>query len=419
MTFFKASFRPIDCAIARFPLARELLVVAVSSCGFLSCSQKAEAPKKTTETGPAQSVQTIPVQAQPMERIVTVTGSFDAREQSTLTVKVPGRLQSVTVDVGSVVIKGDLLAQIDRTDYELRAKQAEAALAQARARLGLTLEGDDENVAIDDTGTVREARAVLVEAEKNRKRVRDLARDKISSPAELDTVEAAYTVATNRYQTAKEDVRERLALALQRRAELNLARRQFADCNVYSPFDGIVQQRRASIGEFLQTGTPLLVVADVDPLRLRLEIPERESLPIRAGQPVRVTIGQSSNVYTAEIARVSPMLSQSNRMLAVEADVPSRPELRPGLFAQASIIVSKEDLALSVPESAIAVFVGLEKVFIVQNGKALEKSVRTGRRNAGVVEILSGVKSGDRVILNPTKLRSGQAVIEEVHAKAR
>jgi RND family efflux transporter MFP subunit len=391
------------------------LALMISLC---SCARKADAQKKTTETGPAIPVKTAEAQFKPMERSVVVTGSFHAREQATLTVKVPGRLEKIAVDVGSVVKKGDLLAQIERSDYELRAKQSAAALAQARARLGLSLDGTDDEVKLEDTGPVREAKALLVEATKNRERVRQLAREKISSQSELDTVEAAYTVAATRYETALEDVRERLALVVQRRAAFNLAQKELADSSVLAPFDGIVQQRRASLGEFLQTGTPLLVIADVDPLRLRLEVPERESLQVRAGQPIHVTVGESTNVYSAEIARVSPMLTASNRMLIVEADVPARQELRPGLFAQARIVVSKNDPALSVPESAVTSFVGLEKVFVMQNGKALEKSVRTGRRNDGSVEILSGIKAGDKVILNAVKMRSGQAVIEEVNAKA-
>lgn len=393
------------------------LFLAFALLPFGACSRNADAQKKLPENAAPQPVKTVKAEIKPMERSVTVTGSFNAREQATLTVKVPGRLEKIAVDVGSVVKKGDVLAQIDRTDYELRAEQARAALAQARARLGLPLEGDDDKIDLEKTGPVREAKALLEEATKNRKRIRELTRDKISSQSELDTVEAAYTVAATRYETALEDVRERLALVGQRRAELNLAQKQLTDSRVLAPFDGIVQQRRASLGEFLETGTPLLVVADVNPLRLRLEVPERESLRVRVGQPVRVTVGHSTNVYSAEVARVSPMLSQTNRMLVVEADVPARTELRPGLFAQASIVVSKNDPALSVPEAAITSFVGLEKVFVVENGKALERSVRTGRRNNGFVEILFGIKAGDKVILNPGKLRSGQAVIEEGNAK--
>ncbi|MEO5802318.1 MAG: efflux RND transporter periplasmic adaptor subunit [Verrucomicrobiota bacterium] len=395
-------------------------VIAFALCvSICSCGRKSDSSKKVSETGTAQAVKTTKAQSRPMERKVTVTGSFHAHEQATLTVKSPGRLQRVAVDVGSVVKKSDLLAQIDRGDYELRVKQAEAALAQARARVGLPLQGDDDQIDLEKTGTVLQAKALFEEATKNRKRIRELTRDKISSQSELDTVEAAYTVASSNYQTALEEARERLALVAQRRAEFNLAQKQLTDASVHSPFDGIIQQRNASIGEFLQTGTPLMVIANLNPLRLRLEVPERDALEVLSGQPMRIAVGASSNIYSAEIARVSPMLSESNRMLTVEADVPAKPELRPGLFAEATIIVSKNDPALAVPESAIRSFVGLEKVFVVQQGKALEKSIRTGRRSDGFVEILSGVNAGDVVILNPGKIRSGQAVIEEADAKTR
>lgn len=354
-----------------------------------------------------------------MERTVVVTGSFHAREQSTLSVKVPGRLERIAVDIGSVVRKGDELARIERADYELRLGQAEAVLAQARAVVGLPLEGDDDKVDVEASGTIRQAKAVLDEAMKNRERVRQLRAEKIAAQSEMDTVEAAYAVALSRYQDALEEIRSRIALVLQRRAELNLARKQLADTVTTAPFDAIVHQRLANPGEFVQTGTPLAIIAAVNPLRLRLEIPERQSTRVRPGQRVRVTVGGSTNVHSAEIARVSPILIQANRMLLVEADVPATPELRPGLFAQAEIIVEENDPALCVPDAAISSFVGIEKVFVVKDGKALEKNIQTGRRRGNVVEVLSGVTAGDAVVLNPGRLRSQQPVVEEANAAAR
>jgi RND family efflux transporter MFP subunit len=272
---------------------------------------------------------------------------------------------------------------------------------------------------LEKTGTVLQAKALLEEASRNRNRIKELAEEKIAPQSELESAEAAYLVAVSRHQDALEQIRERQALVAQRRAELNLAQKQLSDTGIKSPFDGVIQQRSAGLGEFLETGTPLLVIADVDPLRLRLEIPERESLQVRPGQPLRIFVGESTNVFQAEISRVSPMLSESNRMLVVEADVPASRELRPGLFAEATIVISEKDSALVIPESAITSFVGLEKTFIIQNGKAVEKSIRTGRRNGGFVEILSGVAAGDKIILNPGKVRSGQMVIEEADAKTR
>ncbi len=398
--------------------AGQAVLLALVICFTPSC-RKSSSGKPAKEPLTVKSVKTARAELKPMDRTVIVTGSFHAREQSTLSVKVPGRLEKITVDIGSVVRKGDELARIERADYDLRVKQAEAVLAQARAVVGLPLEGEDDRIEVENTGTIRQAKAVLDEAAKNRERVKQLRAEKIAAQSELDTVEAAYAVALSRYQDALEEIRGRAALVLQRRAELNLARKQLTDTVTTAPFDGIVHQRLANPGEFVQTGTPLAVIAAVNPLRLRLEIPERESTQVRPGQHVRVTVGGSTNVYSAEIARVSPILVETSRMLLVEADVPAAPELRPGLFAQAQIIVNQDEPAVCVPEGAISSFVGIEKVFVVKAGKALEKNVRTGRRRGIFVEVLSGVAAGDVVVLNPGRLRSEQPVIEEANAAAR
>ena len=86
-----------------------------------------------------------------MERTVAATGTLAAQEQGTLSIKVPGRLLTLAVDLGSVVKKGDILAQVDPQDYELRVRQAVAALAQSRAALGLPLDGANDAVEIEKT----------------------------------------------------------------------------------------------------------------------------------------------------------------------------------------------------------------------------------------------------------------------------
>jgi RND family efflux transporter MFP subunit len=398
--------------------AAQIFLMGLSAATFAACGRVDSKPAARAPLE-AKPVKTAHAELKPMDRTVVVTGSFHAREQSTLSVKVPGRIERIMVDIGSVVRKGDELARIDRSDYELRVQQAEAVLAQARALVGLPLEGDDDRVDIEKTGTIRQAKAVLEEATKNRDRVRQLRAESIAPQSELDTAESAYAVALSRYQDALEEIRGRAALVLQRRAELNLARKQLSDAVTTAPFDGVVHQRLAHPGEYVQTGTPLAIIAAVNPLRLRLEVPERESTRVRPGQSVRVSVGGSTNLHHARIERVSPVLVEASRMLLVEADVPATAELRPGLFAQAEIIVDENDPALCVPEEAISSFVGIEKVFVVKDGKAFEKNVRTGRRRGRFVELLSGASPGDVIVLNPGRLRSEQPVIEEVNAAAR
>jgi len=227
----------------------------------------------------------------------------------------------------------------------------------------------------------------------------------------LDTVRASYTVALARHATAREEARTRMAALAQRRAEYEIARKQLADASVRAPFDGAVQSRPANLGEYVAAGTPIVTLVKSNPLRLRLEVPERDSMMVRHGQLVQLRVEGDTNVYPGNIARLSPALSEQDRMLLVEADVPNPGTLRPGLFASASIIVKDREEVLTIPTNAVVTFAGIEKVVVIQDGKALEKDVTTGRRRGDRVEILSGLGLGESVVLDPAGLRTGQPVV--------
>jgi RND family efflux transporter MFP subunit len=314
------------------------------------------------------------------------------------------------VDLGSMVRQGDLIAQVEPRDYELRLQQAAAALAQARAYLGLPLDGDDDRIAPEDTSPVRQARAVLDEAAKNRDRVLNLSRQGISSPAERDTVEAAHTVALNRYEAAMDEARTRQAALAQRRAEHELAKKQLADTTVRAPFDGAIQERIARLGEYMATGSPVVRLVKMDPLRLRLELPERDAPLLRVGLRVRFTIEGGTNVHETRLIRLSPALDDQSLTLIAEADVPNGGALRPGSFARAHIITNEDDRGVAVPVEALVVFAGLEKVLVVREGRAAERPVTTGRRGGDWVEIVSGLDPGEAVVLTPGNMQTGQAV---------
>lgn len=359
---------------------------------------------------PERSVSVARAAVRAIPRAIGATGSLAAQEQSTLSAKVAGRLERLDVDIGSVLRQGDLVAQIEPRDYDLSLQEAAAALAQARTALGLPIEGDDDRIDLERVTAVRQAKAVLEEAAKNRERVKRLSGSGIASQSEVDTVEAAHTVAATRYESALEEARGRMATVAQRRAEFDLARKRLADASVRAPFDGAVQARPASIGEYVAVGAPIVQLVKTDPLRLRLEVPERECLLVRTGQVVHLFVEGDTNLYAGQIARLSPALDEQTRTLRVEADVPRQGSLRGGLFARAQIIVTEAEPALTVPGEAIITFAGLEKVVAVEEGKAVEKVVSTGRRGLDWAEVVSGLQAGEVVVLSPGSLRTGQRV---------
>jgi RND family efflux transporter MFP subunit len=347
----------------------------------------------------------------PLERTTAALGSLVAFDQATISVKVPGRLRSITVDLGSLVQRGQLIAQIEPQDYQLRVQQAEAAVAQARVRLGLPATGTNDNIDQEQTSLVRQAGVLAEEARANRDRLASLLEQGITPRAQVDTAEASYKVALSRLEDAREEIHNRRAVLVQRRSELEIARQQLSDVSVHAPFDGAIQEKRASVGEYLAAGAPLATIVRMDPLRLRAEVPEREVPNIRVGQTVRVTTEGDPNVYTGRIARLSPSITPQNRMLMVEAEVKNtNGALRPGSFARAEIVTDDRGMSLTVPTRAIINFAGIEKIIVVKDGKAVEKSITTRRRTTEWTEVVSGVTVGEAVILEPGNLQSGQAV---------
>lgn len=392
-------------------LALPVMMVMAAACG--SDAPAPAAPQETTAASSRpREVRVVPAAAERMARVVAATGTLAADDQMTLGMKLAGRVSEILVDLGSVVRRGQPLARLDPTDFRLRVEQAEAALQQARARLGLPPDATDDHVDPAQTALVRQARALLDEARLSRDRMATLWESQGVARAQLDAAEAALQVAEGRYQDAIEEVRNRQAVLAERRTELEIARQQLGDTVLYAPTDGAVRERRVSPGEFLGAGAPVVTLVRVHPLRLRIAVPERAASQVRVGQTVRVTVEGDSNSHAGRVARLSPAIEEANRALQIEAEVPNeRGLLRPGAFARAEIVTRTDQPAVLVPASAIVTFAGIEKVITVHDGKAVETRVRTGRREGDRVEIVEGLEAGTPVVVEPGNLVGGQPVM--------
>jgi RND family efflux transporter MFP subunit len=261
---------------------------------------------------------------------------------------------------------------------------------------------------------VRQARAVLDEARLARERTARLVREGVQAQAEMDRVESAFKVAESRYQDAVEEVRNRQALLSQRRFELQAASQQLAETTLYAPFDGAVSERRVTVGEFLTAGAPVATLVRLHPLRLKVEVPEREARGIRPGLPVKVMVEGDGQSYGGRVARLSPAFQEQSRTLVIEAEVENQHgRLRPGSFAKAELQTTSSETAVTVPASAVVTFAGIQKVFTVRDGKAVERNVVVGHRTPEWAEITEGLKADEPVIISPGNLVSGQPVKTE------
>jgi RND family efflux transporter MFP subunit len=194
---------------------------------------------------------------------------------------------------------------------------------------------------------------------------------------------------------------------------VTLARKALSDTTVKAPFAGLVAQRMVSTGDYVTRGMKVAEVVRITPLRIELTVPEQFVASVTVGAPVSFSVDAfPGRIFEGTIRFVSPALRADQRALTVEAVVPNANlELKPGMFATARIEENRKAAAVLVPESAVRVVSGTGRVFVVNGGRAEERIVTTGQKVDNLVEIVTGLKSGERVATeNVTQLVDGTAV---------
>lgn len=386
------------------------LLPLLAAATLAGCAQESRGKKTATGDAP-RPVEVVRSAKRSLPRVVSAVGTLAAEDRADVSFKVPGRVGRLAVDIGARVAEGDVLATLESRDYALRLERARASLQQARARLGLSPDGDDDAVEPANVPVVRQNRARLEEAKAQLERQRSLLDDGLVSRATFDVAEAAHEVAESQYHDALEEVNNRRGILAERRSDVALAAQQLADTELRAPFSGAVQTRRVNLGEYVAAGTPALTLVKTNPVRLRVEVPEREARAVARGQGVTVRVEGDPTLWRGTVARVSPALEEASRSLVVEAEIPNpKGLLKPGSFARAEIEAASGEPVLVVPATAVIVFAGIEKVVAVKDGKAIERQVVTGRRAGGDVEIVSGLVEGDDVVVRPGNLGTGTAV---------
>ena len=385
------------------------LLFFLTACSGPYSERKAAA---RVEAAP-MSVDTVLAASASLPTVVNANGELFAEELANISTKVPGRVVKLTVDLGSLVKTGDVLAELERDDYQYRLRQAEAQVEQIRVRLAIANQKDDV-VDPERTAMVKEARAALEESRIVYDTTERLTQEGVVSRIEFERARARKQGLEARLQSALSEVLQMGSQLSERRAQLDLARQQLTDTVIRAPFDGAITKRVASIGEYLATNAPVVTLVRQHPLRVRLEVPERFAGQIHRGQAIDVRLEGSSLKRTGRVMRLSPSIEAQNRSLTVEGEIPNQDGLlRPGSFVEGSITVDAQALGITVPSSALVAFAGVERVYLVKSGALDDRIVKSGRRLTGErVEILEGLKDGDSVVaVANEKMAKGQKVL--------
>jgi RND family efflux transporter MFP subunit len=312
-----------------------------------------------------------------------------------------GVVRRILAGMGDRVREGQVLVELDREKLQYNYDLQKAALASTLAKYGAT--DRDRLPPIEQTPDVQKAQAELVQARQAYDRTDELHKRQLVPMQTLDDAEAALRSKQASYDSALQNARNLQAVIDASDASVKLADRQLRDTSIRAPFDGYVQQRFVTLGQFVKGSTltpaPVISVVRIDMLKAIAEIPERMAPWIEIGQPVEVHVDAfPDRTIMGKVSRISPAVNPQTRAFAFEARVPNAEGLlKPGTFARVHIETAKTDQVLTLPYGALQYRYGINRVFVVAGDRLEGHELKIGDRLGERVEVVSGVKPGDLV----------------------
>ena len=351
-----------------------LLAVGAARTVFVRMANARALEASSTELA-KQYVKTALPQTAAAGQTLALPGTLQGFVQSPISARASGYLKRWTKDIGSQVQKGELLAEIETPEIDQQLSQAIAARQQAASSLDL-------------------AKSTVARWENLRKK-------DVVSQQDLDERRSGLAQATANVAAADANV--------QRLRQTEGFKR------IVAPFAGVITRRNVDVGDLIDAGgtRPLFLLAQTDPLRVYINVPQAYAQLVKAGQPVVVTQAElRGQRFKGEVARTSGAIDTATRMMQVEVSLPNREGLLlPGAYVQVSLPLAASR-ALSVPANALLFRAEGTRVATVDaEGRVRLRTIQVGRNYGETVEVLDGITAGDRLIVNPSdSLAEGDVV---------
>lgn len=431
-----------------------ITVAVITLCGFfmVRLTHRAKAaPPPRASAPPVVTVRTAEASYRTVKRILEVTGSVNAWDPLTIGAETNGlRIDQVAVDIGDQVRKGQVLAVLDSAVLRAQLTQQEARLTANRANAARALQPNrpqdiaalrsalsQAQAGVDqERANLLQAQANLHMAQANADRYTQLLGQGYATRQETD--QYTTVLATNRAQVraaqervtaatfALDQARQHLSLALaggrsedvmvadagiaETAAVIQQLRAQIAQTVIVAPDDGVVTKRDAHVGDITSPGKSLFAMVRQNRLELWAQVPQADLLGVRSGEPVRVRF--NGREVAGRVRDVTPAVDNTTRLGTVRVALPGGAGLKPGMFVNGELQQGTRQ-ALVVPPGAVLGQSDQYYLFLYRDGRAVRRSVTVRDRAPAYVEIASGLKAGDPVIV------SGGAFLTDGDAVAR
>ncbi len=345
----------------------------------------------------------------PIGNTFSVAGEFVPYQEIEVHAKVAGYIRKINVDIGDRVKTGQVLAVLEVPELMAELRGAGAGVRHSQQEIERAQNEVTRNQAQYEALHANAVR--LAQASK--------ARPGLVAQQELDDAESKDRAAQAQVESSK----SALSAARQQLEMSQATNSQVAAMSDYTritaPFDGVVTWRYADTGALVQAGTsnnnsaPVVKLAQISTLRLRIPVPESLASAVHIGEPADVTVTSSGEHFTGHVTRFTDAFDRTTRTMQVEIDVPNETfKLQPGMYANVALQVQNHENALTIPIQAVQHHDGKSSVLVVdQQNRVQPREIQTGLEDPNQVEVLAGLNEGDRVIVgNFGAFQPGQVV---------
>ncbi|WP_169331952.1 efflux RND transporter periplasmic adaptor subunit [Desulfurispora thermophila] len=337
-----------------------------------------------SKPGGSESVeQALPVEVaeakvMPLGEAVSIAGTVAPFKEVAVIPKTPGRVAAVPVSVGQKVQAGQVLVELDKVDMEIALQQQEAALANAVANQLQAQTNYDNAVANFD-------------------RMQKLYAEGAISQSQLEQAKAQLSAATSAKNSIAAQIR-------QMQAAVASMRQKLADTTVTSPISGVVSKVNVEPGEMASQQAPVVVVIQEQPLLVKANLPENVVGGVQINQSVDVFVSATNKTYQGQVYTLAPQADAVSKAYPVEVKLEQAEDVKPGMAAELRISTRQLANALAVPADAVLEQDGTSVLFVVENNVARQRKVKIGLVGSGYMQVVSGLKEGETVVVKGNRL---------------
>ncbi|MEW5806689.1 MAG: efflux RND transporter periplasmic adaptor subunit [Acidobacteriota bacterium] len=355
----------------------------------------------------------------------TTKGTIQADNAVVITPMVAGEVSRILVDIGDRVSRGDLLMMFDRKEAESQYYLALANLKNARVQLEKAEAAGIIRDAVSDAD-YEKAKAAFEKAEGDWKKFLELHTSGIISDQQLEQAKLEYRVAKTAYEAAlaglkqkevaEQEIKAARALVEQMEAAFETAKINLDRTEIKAPFDGVIGERFAQLGQKVNPNTPLFTLVGGD-VYVRASFDEVDVANIRPGQKVRIRMDSFPDEdFKGEVHEISPIVSmdklESRTSIVKIRFLNNNERIRHGMSADAEILVDSKKDILFIPTDSIMIKKGQQYVYVLEKNKVVKREIEAGISNWDRTEITRGIKLGEKVItsLDVENLQEGARV---------